>query len=160
MNPSPILVLAFGLGVVAGLRSVTAPAIVSWAARLGALHLEGTPLAFLAVSWVPYVLTGLMLGELVADKLPRTPARTEPGPFIGRILTGGLSGAGLAAGAGQSLVAGVLAGALGAVAGTLGGYRARTGLVRALGWPDYVVALIEDVVAIGGAIAMVSLVWG
>jgi uncharacterized membrane protein len=154
VNPTLILVLAFGLGVVAGLRSMTAPAIVSWAARLGGLHLEGTPLAFLAISWVPYVLTALMLGELVADKLPRTPSRTEPGPFIGRLLTGGLSGAGLAAGGGMSLVAGIIAGALGAVAGTLGGYRARTGLVRALRKPDYVVALVEDVVAIGGAIVI------
>jgi uncharacterized membrane protein len=159
MNPTLILVLAFGLGVVAGLRSMTAPAIVSWAARLGWLHLEGTPLAFLTVSWVPYVLTALMLGELVADKLPRTPSRTQPGPFIGRILTGGLSGAGLATGAGLSLLAGIVAGALGAVAGTLGGYRARTGLVRALGCPDYVVALVEDVVAVGGALLMVSPVW-
>jgi uncharacterized membrane protein len=158
MNPTLILLLAFGLGVVAGLRSMTAPAIVSWAARLGWLHLEGTPLAFLAVSWVPYVLTALMLGELVADKLPRTPSRTQPGPFIGRILTGGLSGAALAAGVGLSLVVGIIAGALGAVAGTLGGHRARTGLVRALGGPDYVVALVEDVVAVGGAILVVSLV--
>src|SRR6266516_4757503 len=118
MNPTLILILAFGLGVVAGLRSMTAPAIVSWAGRLGWLHLDGTPLAFLAVSWVPYLLTALMLGELVADKLPRTPSRTQPGPFIGRILTGGLSGGELAAGAGHSLVAGVIAGALGAVAGT------------------------------------------
>jgi uncharacterized membrane protein len=159
MDPTLVLVLAFGLGVLAGLRSMTPPAVISWAARLGGLHLEGTPLAFLAVSWVPYVLTALMLGELVADKLPRTPSRTQPGPFIGRILTGGLSGAGLAAGAGLSLVAGIIAGALGAVAGTLEGYRARTGLVRALGRPDYVVALVEDVVAIGGAILVVSLVW-
>ena len=158
MNPTLILLLAFGLGVVAGLRSMTPPAIVSWAAWLGWLHLEGTPLAFLAVSWVPYVLTALMLGELVADKLSRTPSRTQPGPFIGRILTGGLSGAALATGAGLSLVAGIIAGALGAVAGTLGGYRARTGLVRALGGPDYVVALVEDVVAVGGALVLVSLV--
>ena len=155
-----IFALAFALGVVAGLRSMTAPAIVSWAARLGWLHLEGTPLAFLAVSWVPYVLTALMLGELVADKLPGTPSRTQPGPFIGRILTGGLSGAALATGAGLSLLAGAIAGALGAVAGTLGGYRARTGLVRALGRPDYIVALVEDVVAIGGALLVVSLVRG
>src|SRR5438046_3163978 len=80
--------------------------------------------AVLAVSCVRYGLTALMLGELVADKLPKTPSRTEPGPFIGRIMTGGLSGAGLAAGAGRSLVAGIIVGALGGVAGTLGGYRA------------------------------------
>jgi uncharacterized membrane protein len=156
---SPILIAAFALGVVAGLRSMTPPAVVAWAARLGWLHLDGTPLAFLDVRWVPYFLTVLMLAELVGDKLPRTPARTRPGPFIGRLLTGGLAGAALAVGAGLSLPAGAVAGGLGAVVGTLGGYRARTGLVRALGVPDYVVAVAEDVVAIGGALLAVSPVW-
>jgi uncharacterized membrane protein len=156
---SPILIAAFALGVVAGLRSMTPPAVVAWAARLGWLHLDGTPLAFLGVRWVPYFLTVLMLAELVGDKLPRTPARTRPGPFIGRLLTGGLAGAALAVGAGLSLPAGAVAGGLGAVVGTLGGYRARTGLVRTLGVPDYVVAVAEDVVAIGGALLAVSPVW-
>ena len=153
-----IFALAFALGVVAGLRSMTAPTAVAWAARLGWLHLEGTPLAFLGVSWVPYLLTVLMLAELVADKLPRTPSRTQPGPFIGRIVLGALAGAALSAGSGLSLLAGAVAGGVGGVAGTLGGYRARTGLVRALGVPDYVVALAEDAVAIGGALLAVSLV--
>jgi uncharacterized membrane protein len=153
------LIFAFALGVVGGLRSMTPPTAVAWAARLGWLHLEGTPLAFLGLPWVPYVLTVLMLGELVADKLPRTPSRTRPGPFLGRVMTGGLAGAGLAAGTGFSVVTGAVAGGLGAVAGTLGGYRARTGLVRALGVPDYVVALVEDAVAIVGALLVVSPVW-
>jgi uncharacterized membrane protein len=156
---SPLLISAFALGMVAGLRSMTAPAVVAWAARLGWLHLDGTPLAFLGVRWVPYFLTVLMLAELVGDKLPRTPARTQPGPFIGRILTGGLAGAALAVGSGLTLLAGAAAGGIGAVVGTLGGYRVRTGLVRALGVPDYVVALAEDVVAIGGALLAVSRVW-
>jgi uncharacterized membrane protein len=156
---SPLLISAFALGMVAGLRSMTAPAVVAWAARLGWLHLGGTPLAFLGVRWVPYFLTVLMLAELVGDKLPRTPARTQPGPFIGRILTGGLAGAALAVGSGLTLLAGAAAGGIGAVVGTLGGYRVRTGLVRALGVPDYVVALAEDVVAIGGALLAVSRVW-
>jgi uncharacterized membrane protein len=156
---SPLLISAFALGMVAGLRSMTAPAVVAWAARLGWLHLDGTPLAFLGVRWVPYFLTVLMLAELVGDKLPRTPARTQPGPFIGRILTGGLAGAALAVGSGLTLLAGAATGGIGAVVGTLGGYRVRTGLVRALGVPDYVVALAEDVVAIGGALLAVSRVW-
>jgi uncharacterized membrane protein len=102
------------------------------------------------------VLLALALAELLADKLPFTPSRTRPGPFIGRILTGGLAGAALAVGAGQSLPAGAVAGALGAVAGTLGGYRARTGLVRTLAVPDYIVAVAEDVVAVGVALLIVA----
>ena len=152
------LVLAFVLGALAGLRSLTPPAVVAWAARLGWLQLEGTPLAFLGSAPVTYLLTALLLAELVADKLPRTPKRTSPGPFIGRVLTGGLAGAALTVGTGGSLMAGAVLGALGGVAGTLGGYRARTGLVRSLRVPDYVVALAEDAVAVGGAVLIVATV--
>jgi uncharacterized membrane protein len=150
------LLLACALGIVAGLRSMTAPAAIAWAAHFGWLHLEATPLVFLGSGAARYLLLALMLAELVADKLSFTPSRTRPGPFIGRILAGGLAGAALAGGLGQSLLAGALAGALGAVAGTLAGYQARTGLVRALAVPDYVVALAEDVMAVGGALLIVA----
>jgi uncharacterized membrane protein len=150
------LILSFALGVIAGLRSMTAPAAAAWAARLGWLQLEGTPLAFLGTAAAAWILTGLAVAELVADKLPMTPSRRAVGPFAGRLLTGALSGAALAAGRGQSLVAGAVLGAAGAVAGTLGGYRARTGLVRRLGTPDYVVAVMEDIMAVGGALAIAS----
>ena len=150
------LLLAFALGIVAGLRSMTPPAAVAWAAHFGWLNLESTPLAWLATAAARYTLLALMLAELTTDKLPFTPSRTRPGPFIARIVTGGFAGAALAAGHGQSLPAGAVAGALGAVAGTLGGYQARTGLVRALKVPDYVVALAEDVVAVGGAFLIVA----
>jgi uncharacterized membrane protein len=151
-----IFLLAFLLGFVAGLRSMTAPALVAWAARLGWLQLEGTPLSFLGIPWVTYLLTLFMVAELVADKLPRTPARTMVGPFLARILLGGLAGAALAVGSGSSLALGALVGGLGVIAGTLGGYRARTGLVKALSVPDVVVALAEDCVAVGGALLVVS----
>ena len=150
-----ILALAFLLGAVAGLRSMTAPAVVAWAAHVGPLQLEGTPLALLASASARYLLLAAMIGELVADKLPFTPNRTRAGPFVGRLISGALSGGALAAGVGQSLVAGAVAGALGAAAGTLGGFRGRTGLVRALGKPDYVVALAEDAVAVGTALFVV-----
>jgi uncharacterized membrane protein len=142
---------AFLLGVVAGLRSMTAPAATAWAAHLEWLHLEGTPLAFLGSTVTTYLLTALMIGELIGDKLPVTPSRTTPGPFVARIVTGGTAGAALLAGTGGSLLVGAVLGALGAVVGTLGGYQARTRLVRALKVPDFVVALAEDVVAVGGA---------
>jgi len=148
--------LAFALGMVAGLRSMTAPAAVAWGAHLGWLTLEGTPLAFLGSVAARYILLVAMVAELVADKLPFTPSRILPGPFVGRIVSGGLAGAALATGVGQSLALGALAGAAGAVAGTLGGYKVRTSLVPALGVPDYVVALAEDVVAVGGALLILA----
>ena len=149
------LILAFLIGVVAGLRSMTAPAAVSWAARLGWLHLENTRLAFLGFTATPYVLTALAIGELINDKLPKTPSRKTPVPFIGRIVTGALCGAALGA-AGQSIICGLLAGASGAAAGTLGGYEFRARVVRAIGGNDLPIALLEDAIAIGGALFIVS----
>ncbi len=150
------LLLAVAIGFIAGLRSMTAPAVVAWSTFFGWLDLEGTPLGFLGSAAARYILLVLMLGELVLDKLPFTPSRTRPGPFVGRILSGALSGAALMAGLGDVPALGAVAGAIGAVAGTLLGYRARTGLVRALGVPDYVVAMLEDVVAVGGALLVVA----
>ncbi|MGZ4836243.1 MAG: DUF4126 domain-containing protein [Terriglobales bacterium] len=146
---------AFLIGVIAGLRSMTAPAAVSWAARLGWLHLENTGLAFLGFAFTPYIFTVLAIGELIADKLPKTPSRKTPGPFAGRIVTGALSGAALGA-ANQGLAGGLVAGALGGIAGTLGGYEFRARLVKAIGGNDLPIALLEDIIAIGGAILIVS----
>jgi hypothetical protein len=42
-----VYVLAVPIGVITGLRCMTAPAAVSWAARLGWLPLENTWLSFL-----------------------------------------------------------------------------------------------------------------
>jgi uncharacterized membrane protein len=147
--------LAFLLGVVAGLRSMTAPAAVSWAARLGWLRLQNTPLAFLGFTAAPYILTVLAIGELISDKLPRTPSRKTLVPFAARIVTGALSGAALGA-AERALVGGLLAGALGGVAGTLGGYEFRSRLVKAIAGKDLPIALLEDVIAICAAFLILS----
>jgi len=150
-----IYLLAFLIGVIAGLRAMTAPAAVSWAARLGWLHLENTWLAFLGYAATPYILSVLAVGELINDKLPKTPSRKAPPGFIARIVTGALCGAALAAGDG-GLIAGLLAGVLGAIAGTLGGYEFRARLVRAIGGKDLPIALLEDAIAVGGAALIVS----
>ena len=145
-----LLACAFLLGVVAGLRAMTAPAVVSWFARSGALAVASTPLAFMGFKYTPIILTVLAVGELINDKLPKTPSRKAPPSFIARIVSGGLTGATIGA-AGNSLVLGLVLGAIGAVAGTLGGAEARGKLAAALG-RDLPAALIEDVVAIAIAV--------
>ena len=144
-----VLVLALVIGIVAGLRAMTAPAAVSWAARLGWLNLAPTSLAFLGYAFTPWIFTALALVELVTDQLPSTPSRTVPVQFGTRILSGGLSGGAIGAAQGQ-LVAGVVGGVIGAVIGTLGGRAARARLAASFG-RDLPAALIEDAVAIGGA---------
>lgn len=142
------------LGVIAGLRAVTPVAAVSWAAALGALKLTGTPLAFLGAALTPWIVTAIAVGELVNDKLPRTPSRKVPIQFGGRIVSGGLAGGavGLSAGA---LVPGVVLGAVGAVIGTLGGAAVRGKLAAAWG-RDLPAALVEDLVAVAGAVLIVA----
>jgi uncharacterized membrane protein len=150
------LLLSFAIGLVAGLRSLTAPAVVAWAAYLGWIHLEGSPLAFLASRWAVALFSLCALAEFVADQLPSTPARTAPGPLGARILFGALTGAALAIAGAQSGWLGALLGAVGAVAGAYAGYRSRVGLVRSLGIPDPVVAIPEDLLAIGLGLLFVT----
>lgn len=144
---------AFLLGVIAGLRAVMPVAAVSWAAALGLLKLGGTPLGFLGAAAAPWIVSALALGELVNDKLPKTPSRKVPIQFGGRIVTGGFAGAavGIASGA---LLIGVVLGVVGAVAGTFGGAAARGALARAFG-RDLPAALAEDLVAVAGAALVV-----
>ena len=156
MNADLILFSAFGIGVVAGLRSLTAPAAVSWAAYLGWLNLQGTPLAFMG-SIVTVVIASLVaVGELGADLSPRIPRRTAPGPLVGRLLMGGLCGACLSASAGQSLSVGALLGATGGLIGAFAGYEIRRRLVAGWNIRDVFVALTEDAVAMGLACFFVT----
>jgi uncharacterized membrane protein len=147
---------AVAIGFVAGLRSLTPPAAVSWAAHLGWLHLQGSPLAFMGSTAAVAIFSILALAELVADKLPMTPNRTTPGGLMARIVMGGLAGACLSVSAGQSLLAGAVVGGGGGVIGAFAGYQARKQLVSSLKVKDVVIAVAEDLVAIGLAYLIVS----
>jgi uncharacterized membrane protein len=149
-----IYVLAFCIGMIAGLRAMTAPAAISWAAHLGWLHLDNTPLAFFGYSTATYVFSALAIVELITDQLPSTPSRKTPIQFGARIVSGALCGAALGAPS-DALLAGALAGAIGAVAGTLGGAEVRSRLAKSFG-KDLPAALLEDAVALGGAFLIVS----
>ncbi|WP_374025733.1 DUF4126 domain-containing protein [Mycobacterium sp. HNNTM2301] len=154
MTHALILLLALLIGVVAGLRSLTAPAVVAWAAYLGWLDLHGTWASWLANIITVIVFTALAIGELVTDKLPKTPARTTPPVFAARIVMGGLAGAALGAWPHWTFTA-LGAGVIGAVLGTLGGYQARKRLAAVAG-RDLPIALLEDAVAIVGGFAIAA----
>jgi uncharacterized membrane protein len=142
------LIVSFGLGFVAGLRSMTAPAVVAWASYLGWMNLSNSRLAFMGSRWAVALFTLGALGEYIADLLPTTPARTAAFPLAVRIVTSPLTGASVAIAGGFLLWVGLLGGAMGAIAGAFGGYRARVGLVRALHVPDAAIAIPEDVIAL------------
>lgn len=148
-----IYVLAFIIGIVAGLRTMTAFAAVSWAAYLGRIDLGGSWLAFLGSGWTVGILTLLAVGELVTDQLPSTPSRTVPVQFGGRIFVGAVAGAALGVPS-QAWLMTALAGIVGAVAGTLAGGELRGRLAAALK-ADRPAAFIEDAIAIGVACLVV-----
>jgi uncharacterized membrane protein len=153
---SYIFALALGVGVAAGLRSLTPPAVVAWAAHLGWLNLNNSPLAFMGSIITAIIFSLLALFELFLDLQPSTPKRTAPVPLVARILTGGLCGACLYAAGNQSLIIGAILGAIGGVIGAFAGYEIRRRLVAALNIKDILVALLEDLVAIGIACFFVS----
>ena len=150
-----IFLLAFLIGLFAGLRSLMAPAMTAWAAYMGWLRING-PLSFIGSLPSVIILTLLAVGELVADKLPKTPNRTAPLGLIARLVTGGVTGACITAAGGQGVFTGGLLGAVGGLVGCFGGYQARTRLVKALGVPDIYVAVLEDLVAVAGCLWVVS----
>jgi uncharacterized membrane protein len=155
-----VILFCFLLGCVAGLRSLTAPAVVCWGAHLGWLHFAGTRLAFIGHMTTLIVFTLLALGELTADKLPKTPARTAALGLIARTFTGAFCGSALAVSAGGSLggslILAAVCGVIGALLGTFGGYNVRHALVTRAHLPDFAVALVEDIIAIGGGLLIVS----
>ncbi|MCO5070500.1 MAG: DUF4126 domain-containing protein [Rhizobiaceae bacterium] len=146
--------LALLIGIIAGLRTMTAPAAIAWGAYLGWLPLAESWAGFMG-HWVAVlILTVLALGELVADQLPSTPSRKVPQQFGARIVSGAFSGAVMGT-LGGSLLIGLVAGAVGAIIGTYGGAAARASLAAAFG-RDLPAALIEDAVAIAGALVIVA----
>jgi uncharacterized membrane protein len=156
VNRAVLYLGCFSIGIIAGLRSLTAPALVSWGAHLGWLDLSGSRLSFLGSRASITILSLLALAELVADKLPKTPNRTNLGPLVFRVITGGFSSMALCTSAHQPLVIGTILGVLGSIAGAFAGYEIRHRLVKTFGLPDFGVAVAEDFVAVGGAFLIVS----
>jgi len=149
-----MLLLALLIGIIAGLRAMTAPAAISWAAHLGWLHLGGSWLAFLGYAFTPWIFTVLAIVELITDQLPSTPSRKVPVQFGARIVMGALCGAAVGISGGWA-IGGLIAGVIGAVIGTLAGADIRGRLARSFG-QDRPAALIEDAVAIVGAFLIIA----
>lgn len=151
-----VMLLIFLIGVVCGLRSMTGPALVCWGAHLGWLSLAGSRLEFLAHPVWLTVFSVFAVAELVADKLPKIPRRTSAGPLIWRILMGGLCGGALSIAGGGPFAVSCVVGAIGGFIGAFGGYGARHVATSAGRLRDFPAAILEDVVAVGGGLFLVS----
>ncbi|MDB5077836.1 MAG: hypothetical protein JWO42_4015 [Chloroflexi bacterium] len=144
-----VLDRAIGLGVVAGLRSATAPAALSLAHSRGDVPLKAGGL--LNNKWLGRAMPVGAVGEYIADKLPSTPSRLSPAGLAGRLASGAGVGSALYRGAGRPRWQGAALGAVGAFFGSVAGNRYRTYATKATGLPDLPFALAEDAVAIASA---------
>lgn len=155
MRGSYIPALAVGIGVVAGLRALTAPAVLALAADRGMVRLGSSPLAAIISAKASKRITDFAVSELIADKLPFTPSRLNAAPLASRVVSGAICGAAIYGIVKQSLAEGAVLGGLGALAGAFAGYHARKRLSRNL--PDLGVAVLEDALAIGGGVLVTAL---
>jgi uncharacterized membrane protein len=156
MSTIEIVGAIFAIGIMSGLRAISPIAVICWLAMLHRLPVTG---------WVGFVgnkiAVGLFslgaVGELVSDKLPKTPSRLAQPGFSVRILMGAFCGLVLAAAGSFSIPVGALLGGVGAVAGSYLGYFVRAGVTTKLGLPDLPVALVEDAICIVGSFFVASL---
>lgn len=140
------------LGVSTGMRSFTPLAVAAWFAKSGKLPVKNTWASWIAHPAAVGLLSAAAAGEFVGDKLPNTPARTSPVALFGRLALGGTIGAIVATAYKRNLYGGVALGALGAAAGTYGGFYARKGLTHGAGLNDLPVAITGDSAAVSLAI--------
>lgn len=148
------------LGAGTGMRTFTPMAVLCWFAYAGYVPVDGTWAFWAAKLVTAVVFTVLAVGELVADKLPRTPDRTSMGPLLARVLFGGLVGGIVAASLNGSEFEGVILGVGGALVGAFGGYLIRREIVMRSGSKDWPVAVAEDLVTVGFAVLALGIVTG
>lgn len=148
------LVRTATIGYAVGTRSMTPLAALSWGARSGDISLKGTRFQFMADPKVAVGLAVAAAGEMIADKLPITPPRTQPLPLAVRMLNGALAGAILCEAEDEPLAAGALVGAAAAAAGSFGGYGLRMLLER--GMPGLVAGVSGDIQAVSLSMAAVT----
>jgi uncharacterized membrane protein len=141
-----VLISAFVLGIACGLRAIIGLVAVSWAANSQRLPLQGTWLSFLGYRFTPYITGVLAIGEMINDKLPKTPSRLVPPQFGARVVMGAVTGIAVGLSHGQ-LAIGALAGIVGSVVGTFAGSKGRA-LVATMFGRDLPAALLEDVLAV------------
>lgn len=156
MKRSYAPVLAVGIGAVAGLRALAAPAILAWAVKRRWIHVGESPFARIISAKASKRLTDLAISELIADKLPFTSSRLTAGPLASRIVSGAVCGATIYGVAERPVAEGAVLGGAGAIAGAFAGYYTRKRLSGDM--PNLGIAALEDALAIGGGILITTLV--
>lgn len=150
------ILIYFLVGFATGLRSLTPLAVIAWGLHLNWIQFPQSKLAFIGNWPTVAILSLLAAAELVADKLPHTPARTKAVGLTARVILGCLCGFLISVACGGHVILAAIAGIIGAVVGAFAGYHTRRFLVLRAGMPDFIVALTEDLITIAGSLLIVS----
>ena len=152
MTAAEVYTDAAVIGLAAGMRSMSSPAFLTQLAKPG----RHSSLAFLNRPATAKTMAVLALGELVADKLPFMPKRTDTPALVARAISGGFSGAAICSSKKRSVLTGALAGAIAAVGATYGAYKLRKWVGARFDIPDPVIAIAEDALVAGCGMLVLS----
>lgn len=150
------LSLAAGIGAVAGLRPMLAPAIVAYAAKQRWIHLGNALFAAAISDRASRRMNELAVGEVIADKLPFTSSRLTAAPLASRIASGALCGAAVCTALKRPSANGALLGGLASIASALVSHHIRKNLGRRM--PDFAAGLLEDAAAVSGGALITALI--
>jgi len=149
------LLPALGLGAVSGMRSMVALAFFSDRAedKKGHDYASNPALNFLRSPRTVAFLKIAAGGEMLMDKLPFMPARTDAAPLLGRVVIGGLVGAAVSK---DKWMQGSVVGALGALVTTYVMYYIRKTLHEEQHIPDVILGVAEDALVVKAANTIVE----
>ncbi|TSJ37264.1 DUF4126 family protein [Mucilaginibacter corticis] len=150
---------ALGIGVLAGMRSASAPAITGYIlSHHQSKKFAKSRLGFLQSNAVANGLKYMALAEFIGDKLPSAPNRIKPVVLAARCLSGALAGAGILKASGGNAVLGAILGGSAAFASTFGSFFLRKVTVKASGIIDPVIGAIEDALVVGAGVGLAKFV--
>lgn len=151
-NDSPIW-RTLGLGAIAGMRSMTAPALLSnELSKAPTEALVGSPLRYLQHGPVATGLKLLAASELIGDKMPGMPDRIDPPALLSRAASGALVGATIFTVHRDSWLKGAAIGAAAAVAATYGSFYLRKLMNKYA--PNAVSGAVEDALTLASGLAI------
>ncbi|WP_214070769.1 DUF4126 family protein [Mucilaginibacter sp. dw_454] len=147
-----------GIGLLAGMRSASAPAITSYILSHHKSKVFGkSRLGFLQSNTVANGLKYMALAEFIGDKLPTAPDRIKPVVLSARCISGALAGAGILKAAGGNAWVGALIGGTAAVASTFGSFFLRKATVKTSGIIDPIIGALEDALVVGAGVGIARL---
>ncbi len=148
---------AAGLGAIAGMRSMAAPALLGGIAALQSTESPLVNTSFKAMCSPPgaALLGALAVGELIMDKMPGTMDRISPPALVGRAGAGALVGAAVFSCAKQKSWLGALIGAASAVGAAYGTFYLRKYATETLNVPNAIAGAVEDAIVVAGEAAIV-----